>query len=197
MEHTQIIKFLKTKHGIHLTRDMLRAGIPKRTMYRLRDEGIINQLSRGIFQYCEATENQYTSYIELTKKIPTAVFCLISALDFHNIGTQIPYAQWVCLPRGVKPTNNFNYNIQFIHPTQEIYELGIESHRNNKINIKVYSVTKTVVDCFKHRNKIGLDVALEALKESLRLKRTSRKELIDCAIECRMKNIIMPYLESI
>ena len=197
MERSKAIKFLKTKHGIHFTKDILKAGISKRMLYQFRDEGIINQLSRGVYQYSEAIEDQYTSSIELSKRNPKAIFCLISALEFHGIGTQIAYCQWISLPRGIKLNNNFDYNIKVIHPTKEFYELGIENHNVNSVNIKVYSVSKTVVDCFKHRNKIGLDVALEALKESLRLKKTTRKEIVECAIKCKMMNVMMPYMESI
>ncbi|MDD7984607.1 hypothetical protein PQO01_06555 [Lentisphaera marina] len=197
MERSKAIKFLKTQHGIHFTKDILKAGISKRMMYQFRDEGVINQLSRGMYQYSEVIEDQYTSYIELTKRNPKAVFCLISSLDFHGIGTQIPYSQWVSLPRGIKRNNNCDYNIKVIHPTKEIYNLGIENHMVNNIGIKVYSLSKTVVDCFKHRNKIGLDVALEALKESIRLKKTTRKEIAEYAIKCKMMNIMMPYMESI
>ena len=80
---------------------------------------------------------------ELTKRNPKAVFCLISSLDFHGIGTQIPYSQWVSLPRGIKLNNNCDYNIKVIHPTKEIYNLGIENHMVNNIGIKVYSLSKT------------------------------------------------------
>ncbi|NQZ56239.1 MAG: type IV toxin-antitoxin system AbiEi family antitoxin domain-containing protein [Lentisphaeraceae bacterium] len=197
MTQEQAIKFLNTNYGIHRTKEIISAGIPKKMIYQLRDKGVISQISRGIYQFSESSNGQYMMYIELNKRIPRGVFCLISSLHFHNIGTQIPYDQWIALPHGVKEPRVHEHCIQYIHPIKEIYELGIEEHVIEDCIIKVYSVTKTVIDCFKHRSKVGLDVALEALKEAIRLKKTTRKELIACAIKCRTKNTIMPYLESI
>lgn len=197
MTYEQIIKFLKSNHGIHRTKEIISAGIPRKKIYQLRDEGVINQVSRGLYKFSEIPDGQHTTYVELSKRIPRGVFCLISALHFHEIGTQIPYDQWIALPHGVKEPRIYEHCIQYIHPIKNVYDLGVEEHVIDGSKIKVYSVTKTVIDCFKHRSKVGLDVALEALKEAIRMKKTTRKDLIECAIKCRMKNTIMPYLESI
>jgi predicted transcriptional regulator of viral defense system len=197
MNRTEAIQYLSTHTGVLRTKEILKAGIQPRTLYKLRDDGIVDHLSYGVYKYHDDSTSSHSIYIELCQRIPKAVFCLISALHFHEIGTQLPYDQWIALPQKVKKPRVREYNIQYIYPQQNIYELGLEEHQTEGTSVKVYSPTKTVVDCFKYRNKIGLDVALEALKESLRLKKTTRKELIYCATKCRMKNIMMPYLESI
>lgn len=197
MKQEQALEFLRSNNGVHRTRDILNAGIAPKTLYRLRDRGQIYSLSRGLYRINEEGMDAHSTYVELAHKIPKGVFCLISALHFHEIGTQLPYDHWISLPQGVKEAKLDEYDIQYIHPNKELYQLGIEEHNISGATIKVYSPTKTVVDCFKHRNKVGIDVALEALKEAIQLKKTSRKELIELATKCRMRNVMMPYIESL
>ena len=197
MNQKQALEFLRNNNGLHRTRDILNAGIAPKTLYKLRDQGHIYSLSRGLYRINEESKDAHTTYLELAHKIPKAVFCLISALHFHEIGTQLPYDHWIALPQGVKEAKLDEYSIQYIHPNKELYQLEIEEHNISGATIKVYSPTKTVVDCFKHRNKVGLDVALEALREAVQLKKTSRKELIELATKCRMRNVMMPYIESL
>ena len=197
MNQKQALSFLRSNNGVHRTRDILDAGIAPKTLYKLRDLGHIYPLARGLYRINEESTDPHSTYVEIAQKIPKAVFCLISALHFHEIGTQLPYDHWVSLPQGVKEPKVDEYDIQYIHPNKELYQLDIEEHNISGAIIKVYSPTKTVVDCFKHRNKIGIDVAMEALREAIQLKKTSRRQLIELATKCRMRNVMMPYIESL
>ena len=197
MNNTDAIKFFQKNTGLHRTKEILSAGINVRTLYKLRDEGIIEQVSYGLFRSCKSQTGQYSTYLEVSRRIPKGVFCLISALHFHSIGTPLPYDHWVTLPFGTKEPRIHEYGLQFIHANEKLYDLGIEEHVIEQTTIRIYNPAKTVVDCFKHRSKVGLDVALEALKESIKLKKTTRKEILEYASKCRMKNVMMPYLESI
>ena len=197
MNQKQALEFLRSKSGVHRTRDILDAGIAPKTLYKLRDQGHIYALARGLYRINEEITNAHSSYVELAQKIPKAVFCLISALHFHEIGTQLPYDHWISLPQSVKEPKIDEYDIQYIHPNKELYQLEVEEHKVSGAIIRVYSPTKTVVDCFKHRNKVGIDIAIEALREAIQLKKTSRKRLIELATKCRMRNVMMPYIESL
>ena len=197
MTQAESIKFFHEHTGLLRTKEILSAGIGPKTLYKLRDEGIIEQVSYGLYRSCESPISEYSSYLELTRRIPNAVFCLISALDFLSIGTQLPYEHWITLPTGTKEPRINEYSLQFIHATDKLYQLGIEEHVIDQVTLRFYSPAKTVVDCFKHRSKVGLEVAIEALKESIKLKKATRKKILEYATQCRMKNVMMPYLESL
>jgi predicted transcriptional regulator of viral defense system len=154
-------------------------------------ENVLEEVSRGYYQLAGYSP-EYFDLEEISAIIPNGVFCLISALYYHNIGTQIPREYYISIPIGINPTERKEYNVRNFYYSEKVYKAGIEQHGN----IRVYSVAKTVADCFKFRNKIGLDVALEALKEVLRNRSASVQEIIEMADICRVKKIIMPYMEA-
>ena len=132
----------------------------------------------------------------MAKRVPTGVVCLISALSFHNITSEIPHEVYLAIPTGKeKPKVNFPPTRVF-HFSPETYSAGIEEHVLDGVKIKIYSKEKTIADCFKFRNRIGLDVALEALRQCIS-KGGSRKKILDFARICRVEHVIRPYLESI
>jgi len=190
------INFFKQYPGVHRTRDILKAGVYNRTLYRLKDRGDIVRVGYGLYKLA----GEYGArdvYSELGCRIPKGVFCLISALDFHEIGTEVPYNHWITLPFGAyKPVIN-EYSVNFCFSREPAYSSGIDKHIVSGTDIFVYNPAKTVVDCFKYRNKIGIGVAVEALKETLKSKKANIDGIIHYADICRMRNVIMSYLEAV
>ena len=139
--------------------------------------------------------SEHHDLVLVSTKVPNGVITLLSALAFHQIGTQNPHEIWVAVKaRAYAP--KFDYPpVRYQYYSGAAYELGIEVHRIEGIEVKVYSVAKTVVDCFRLRNKVGLDVALEALKEAWREKKFTVDELMLLAKKCRIASVIQPYLE--
>lgn len=155
-------------------------------------QNILEEVSHGYYMLKEQAELISDRDI-VAKLVPHGIYCLISALDFHNIGTQKAFDFHMAIPHSKRVPIRPEYSIVTYKFSEKSYKSGIEYHGN----IKVYSPAKTIADCFKFRNQIGLDVALEALKDVIRNKTATIAEIIDHAETCRVKNIIMPYLESL
>ena len=125
------------------------------------------------------------------------MFCLLTALQFHELTTQLPRQVWIALPKG-SHAPKFDYPaIKMIQYSGDAFGQGIEVHRRDKMELRVYSAAKTIADCFKHRNKIGLDVALEALRDARKKKKASADDLWRYAKICRVANVMRPYLEAV
>jgi len=135
--------------------------------------------------------------MEVCKRVPKAVICLLSALQFHDIGTQLPHEVWIALPEATQ-TPRLDYpQLRVARLRGDAYSAGIETTTSNGNELRVYSIAKTVTDCFKFRHKIGLDVALEALKEAWRARRLSMDEVTRFARINRVENVMRPYIESL
>lgn len=131
-------------------------------------------------------------------KAPQAVFCLLTALQFHGLTTQLPRQIWIAMPRGSHAPRIDWPPIRMVQMTGDAHAAGIEEHLRDCVTLRVYSAAKTVVDCFKHRNKIGLDVALEALKDAWRARKASVDDLwLRYAKVCRVANVMLPYMEVV
>jgi predicted transcriptional regulator of viral defense system len=178
------------------TREALAAGIHPRTLYALRDAGDLEQLARGLYRLADLPPLSDPDLATVAKRIPGGVVCLISALAVHDLTTQIPHAVHLALPRTARyPVLN--------HPPLHVYlfskaafEAGIETRRISGVAVRVYSAEKTLADCFKYRNKVGLDVALEALR-NYRSRRGARlQQVLEYGRICRVERVIRPYLEA-
>ena len=132
----------------------------------------------------------------VTKKIPQAVICLVSALQFHELTTQLPRQIWIAVPRGSNSSKISYPPIKMIQYSGESYSKGIEEHQCDQVPIKVYCIAKTIANCFKHRNKIGVDVAIEALRDARRKNKVTTEDLWHYAKICRVSNVMRPYLEA-
>lgn len=182
--------------GTLRTREAAARGIHYSTLYGMRDDGLLEQLSRGVYRLAELPAPGKYDVVAVAERVPDAVLCLISALDFHEIGTQIP--AFVNIAIGPK-----DWHPQFQYPPVRVYrmsgealEAGVEEHTVDGTPVRVFSPAKTVADCFKFRNKVGLDVALEALRETLRSRKATRGEIMRYAAIDRVANIVRPYLEA-
>ncbi len=182
--------------GILRTSDILRLGIHPRTLYQMRDSSQVIELSRGIYRLADLPPLENSDLVVVMKRAPSAVICLVSALSFHETTTEVPHEVYLAVQKGKeKPKMDFPPTRVF-HFSDETFSHGIEEYSQDGNRIRVYSKEKTVADCFKFRNRIGLDVALEALRLCIR-KGGSRKKILEFAKICRVENIIRPYLEAI
>lgn len=195
---TRIDKVLNLvrKRGLLRPRDLADHGIPRVYLRRLLDRGFLRRVGRGIYVSADSEPSEHYSLAEACKRVPSGVVCLLSALRFHDIGTQNPYEVWMAIDmKGWLPMDTSALRI--VRFSGAALGHGVEEHDAEGVTVKVYSPAKTVADCFKYRNKIGLDVALEALRECRRQRKATMDELYEAAKVCRVANVMRPYMESI
>jgi predicted transcriptional regulator of viral defense system len=172
-------------------------GIHRETIRRLLETGEIISIARGLYTSSQFIPDENFTFIVAQKIAPKGIICLLSALSFHEIGTQNPSEVWIAIPRGTRTPQVEDYPIQISLFSGEAYSNGIEEHTVDGVAIRVYSIAKTIADCFKYRNKIGLDVAIQALKDVIQNKRTSIEEILHFAKICRVEKVMKPYMESL
>ena len=186
------------QHGGALrTATALRLGIHPRTLYRMRDSGVLERLSRGLYRLAELPPLSNPDLVTVALKVPQAVICLVSALAFHELTTQVPHTVDVALRRG-------SGHPRLEHPPRRIFWFsgsawseGIETHPLDDVPVRIYGPAKSVADVFKYRAKIGLDVALDALKQYRRRQHFDVSELLHYARICRVEKVMKPYLEAL
>ncbi len=185
------------QNGMVRPRDIEVLGIPREYLLRLHRQGKLNRTSRGIYSLPDAAITERHSYAEVAKRVPEAVLCLLSALAFHEITTQNPASVWIALGKGARKPAVLSPSLRVVRLTEPSLSAGVEKLPVEGITVRVYSAAKTVADCFKFRNKIGLDVAIEALKDSLHQKKVTVNEIYRYAKICRVSNVIRPYMEAL
>jgi predicted transcriptional regulator of viral defense system len=173
------------------------AGIPSQILVELCSQGIIERLYRGIYLPCQASPTAELSEQVVSLKMPNAVLCLLTALRFHNFTTQLPHEVWIARKPGTWIPQANIPPIRVVTLSGASYNYGIEEHDVGGMTLKVYSAAKTVADCFKFRNKIGIDVALEALQDGLRQELFTADEISRAAKACRVYKVMYPYLETL
>ena len=194
--HEKARDIFRAHGGTLRTREALNAGIHPRTLYELRDSGEVEQLARGVYRLAEMPPLTDPDLATVAKRMPQGVICLISALSFHELTTQIPHVVHLALPRTARKPRLTYPPLQIYRFSPRAFEAGIEHHSIEGVPVQVYSAEKTLADCFKYRNKIGLDVALEALR-NYRTRRGARfQKVLEYARLCRVGNVIRPYLEA-
>jgi predicted transcriptional regulator of viral defense system len=183
--------------GVLRTRDALRLGIHPRTLYRMRETGELEQLTRGLYRLTGLPKLSNPDLVSVSLKIPQGVICLISALALHELTTQVPHQVYIALPRGAEPPRISHPPLRVFWFAEPAFREGIEMRKIDGIAVRVYSAEKTIADCFKYRNKIGLDVPLKAVKLYRRRRKTRTDELLRYAAICRVEKIMRPYLEAL
>ena len=190
------IDIFRREGGILRMSEALKLGINRSQLYALRDCGDLECISRGLYRLCELPEPSNLDLLTVSSHCPEGVLCLISALSYHNITTQIPHSVAMAVLRDSwRPKIDFP-PVDYYQFSQKAYEAGIEVHNIDGVDIKIYCMEKTLVDCFKYRNKIGLDVALEALKMYKAKGKMQVNKILDYAQTCRVAKVMMPYLEA-
>ena len=183
--------------GTLRTGEALDHGIHPRTLYAMRDAGLLERLDRGLYRLTELPPLSDPDVVIVAKKIPTCVICLISALHFHDITTQIPHEVSIAVNRGKEPPRLKYPPIRLHWFSGEAFTAGVETHYIDNTPIQVYNPEKTVADCFKYRNKIGMDTVLEALTLYRDQHKPKPRKLIEYAKVCRVEKVIRPYLEAL
>jgi len=191
-------KALFREHGgIVKASTAIREGIHPRTLYEMRDKGIVEMLSRGLYRLADLRPLNNQDLITVALRIPNGVVCLISALAFHDMTTQVPHEVYIAIDRVSRPPQVDYPPVRVFRFTGEAFKSGIESHKTEGVQLRVYGPEKTLADCFKYRNKIGLDTAIEALKLYREKKRFKVDDLMQFARVCRIEKIMRPYLEAL
>jgi predicted transcriptional regulator of viral defense system len=188
---------LAEQRGVLRARDLRDQAIPAVILSRLVDSGQLTRISRGLYTLPTRTPSEQHQLAEVAARSPTAVYCLLTALRFHGITTQNPHELWIALPNKSRSPRIEYPPLRTVRYSGDALTQGIEVHTVDCVTVKVYSIAKTIADCFKFRNKIGLDVALEALREARQGKRATSEDLWRFAKICRVANVMRPYLESL
>lgn len=187
----------RAHNGYLRTSEAIGLGIAPRTLYAMRDGNLLEQVSRGIYRLTELPELTNPDLVQVALRIPKGVICLISALAFYDLTTQIPHEIYLALPQhSAKPRLDYP-PLRLFWLSAPSYEAGIEEHLLDNVPVRIYSVEKTIADCFKFRHKIGMDVALEALKEYLRSGSFQVERLLNYARINRSEQLMRPYLEAL
>lgn len=192
---------LAQKHGVLRARDLDEHGIARTYLRRLQEQGLLVPLGRGLYLPSDAEVTEHQSLIEVARRVPHGVVCLLSALRFHNFTTQEPHEIWVAIESRAR-TPKFDYPpLRVMRFGGESWREGVEEHSlavgEAKVMVRITSPAKTVADCWKFRSKVGLDVALEALRDGCRGRKFTADDLWRYAKINRVANVIRPYLESI
>jgi predicted transcriptional regulator of viral defense system len=187
---------LVRKAGVVRPRDLAPRGIPREYLVRLVRKGVLRRSGRGLYSLADAQVTENHTLAEAAKRVPEGVVCLLSALRYHGLTTQIPHEVWLAIDRkAARPKVDYP-SLKIVRFSGGALSEGVKGQRVEGVVVRVYVPAKTVADCFKYRNKIGVDVAIEALRECLRGKQASVDDLWRYAKICRVSNIMRPYLEA-
>lgn len=192
----QALQIVKAR-GILRPKDLLARGIPKARLQSLLKEGSVIQLSRGLYAAADAELTQWHSLAEAGKKVPSGIICLLSALQYHGLTTQLPREVWIAIgPSSWKPVGH-GLPLEFVRFSGRALSEGVEVRTIEGVKVRMTNPARTVVDCFKYRNKVGQDVALEALRDAWRQKKATMDDLWRYAGVCRVAKVMRPYMESL
>ncbi|MGD2087494.1 MAG: type IV toxin-antitoxin system AbiEi family antitoxin domain-containing protein [Candidatus Aminicenantes bacterium] len=192
---SEVVELVR-RAGILRPRDLDSYGIPREYLRRLYRKGFIDKIGRGLYSLRDTNITEHHSLVEVCKKIPHGTICLLSALHFHELTTQLPFEVWIAIDNKARKPKQENLALRVVRFSGDALNAGVEEHIIENVKIRVYNPAKTVADCFKYRNKIGLDVALEALRDCRDKKQCTIDQLWEYAQICRVSNVMRPYLES-
>lgn len=195
--HAEAVRLFRDRGGMLRMSEAVRAGVHRRTLYALRDEGVLEQLGRGLYRLADAPPLEQPDLVAVARRAPKGVVCLISALAFHELTTQIPHEVYLAVPRDAEPPRIDHPPVRVFRVAPKAFEEGIETYTVDGVRVRVYSREKTLADCFKYRNTIGLDTAVEALRRYRESGRVNVEALMRAARACRVEKVIRPYLEAV
>ncbi len=178
-------------------RDLEARRIPREYLLRLTRQGLLHRSGRGIYELAEAPVTGHHSLAMVAKEFRPGVICLLSALRFHELTTQQPSEVWLGIPTRSRSPHITTTAHRPVRYSPASFKAGVRVHRIEGVPVRIFGAAKTIADCFKYRNKIGLDVAIEALKAGLRRRKVTVDEIQRYAIICRVSNVMRPYLEAL
>lgn len=192
----QILDLLK-RSGVLRPRDIKPLGISGMYLNKLYAQGVLDRPSRGLYTLADAEPTENRSVAEAAKLVPKGVVCLLSALRFHDLTTESPFEVWLAISRKARLPKVDYPSLRVVRFSGDALTFGIQAHEVEGVPVNVFCPAKTVADCFKYRNKIGLDVAIEALRDCLKQKKATMDEIWAAAKVCRMSQVMRPYLDSV
>ncbi len=184
------------RRGIVRSGDLEPLGIPRTYLSRLVRRGDLQRLGRGLYAVPNYGKTAQVSLAEVATAVPSGVICLLSALAYHQLGTQLPHQVWIAIGSKARAPKRVSVQLRIVRMSGQALTAGIETHRIEGVPVRIYGKAKTVVDCFKFRNKIGLDIAIEALRD-YRRKGGKMDNVWRYARICRVSRVIHPYLEAV
>lgn len=193
----EVFNLFRNSGGVLRTSEILSAGIHPRTLYKLRNEGLIMRLERGLYKLNDNKPLSNPDLVIVAAKIPSATICLISALDFHNMTKEIPHKVHIAIAKTQRDPKIDHPPLQVYRFSDDSLTKGIEKHMVDGRTIQVYNPAKTIADCFKFRNQIGKEIAIEALREGLSQGKAIYKDIIQYARICRVESVMKPYMEAL
>ncbi len=185
------------KTGVVRAREIRKSGLHPEYLRKLCKSGHLIRTGRGLYVHADGDFTEHHSLAEACKRVPHGIICLLSALSYHEIGTQNPHQIWMAIDRAMRKPKVDYPPLRIFRFSGPSLKEGIEEKKIEGVSVRVYNPAKTVADCFKYRNKVGIDVALEALRECWRSRRCTIDELVHFATICRVRNIMQPYMEAI
>ncbi len=192
-----MLEIFRHAGGILRTGAALRAGIHPRDLYALREAGRLEAVSRGVYRLADLPPLAEPDLATVAARIPKAVIAVVSALHFHGLTTEIPHAVSIALPKGTSRPRLEWPPLQVYWFSGAMYSAGIETHERDGVRLKVYGAARTVADCFRLRNRLGIEVGLEALRTGLEERRFTPADIMRVARICRVARIVRPYLEAL
>ena len=189
--------YLAQQLGVISASDVARAGIHSQQLTRLVSAGSLERVSRGQYRWSALPITEHHGLVVAARAVPHGVICLLSALSFHNLGTQLPFEVWAAIDRRARAPGAGWLPLKIVRFSGDAFTYGIETPRIEGQSVRVYSVAKTLADLFKYRHKVGLDIALEALREAWRERRFTMEELDQAARICRVERVMRPYVEAV
>jgi predicted transcriptional regulator of viral defense system len=193
---TEKVLSMAKSRGMIRVRDLIEKGIHPEYLRRLCKKDLLTKIGRGVYIPAGSEVTQNVGLAQVAKRVPHGVVCLLSSLQFHDLGTQSPFEVWIAIDRkSARPHIDYP-PLRIVRFSGIALTEGIEKHLIEGVKVKVFNKAKTIADCFKYRNKIGLDVALEALKDCRQRRLCTNDELWKYAKICRVSNVMRPYLEA-
>lgn len=193
---TQRILSLAAHQPLVRTRDVEALGIAREFLLRLHRQGLLVRPARGVYALADTPVTEHHSLAVVAKRVPKGVVCLLSALRFHGLTTQDPHEVWVAIDFKAHKPSIESPSLRVVRFSGRALTEGIDTHNIEGVQVRIYCPAKTVADCFKYRNKIGIDVAIKALRDAVRTRKATIDEISRFAKVCRVANVMRPYLES-
>lgn len=178
-------------------RDLVERGIPRRTLQQLLERGLVERVGRGLYSLVGDEPDPHRALAEAARRVPHGVICLLSALSLHGLTTQQPFEVWMAIDGPARSPRVDHPPLRIVRMSGPALTEGLETHDVDGVPVPVFGIAKTVADCFKFRSKVGLDVALEALRQVMEERRASIDALLDMGRVCRVQRVMQPYVEAL
>ncbi len=195
-QSAETVLALASVNGILRPADLRDTGIARTVLQRLVQAGLLVKHGRGLYALADADLGEHTSLAAVARRVPHGVICLLSALRFHGMTTENPFEVWLAIDRKARRPSASGTQLHIVRFAAKLLTNGVAPHNIDGVSVRVTSPARTVADCFRYRAKIGQDVALGALRSYIQDRKGSMDELWQAAVDCRVANVMRPYLEA-